>query len=192
MPMAEDIESTQDIDVYASRTDWTPQFVKFTVDKGIATIALNRPPANVLSIEAMEDLNRALEQLEYRREVKLVVVRGEGKYFSAGLELNDHLGDRGYVMLEACRRIFDNLAKTDKPSLAVVAGPALGAGSLLAGACDITLAARAPSSATRRSRAACSTRRRRCCCRGWSAASARSRCCSAARASRPPRRRRSG
>jgi cyclohexa-1,5-dienecarbonyl-CoA hydratase len=141
MPMAEDIESTQDIDVYASRTDWTPQFVKFTVDKGIATIALNRPPANVLSIEAMEDVNRALEALEYRREVKLIVMRGEGKYFSAGLELNDHLGDRGYVMLEACRRIFDNLAKTDKPSLAVVAGPALGAGSLLAGACDITLAA---------------------------------------------------
>jgi enoyl-CoA hydratase/carnithine racemase len=45
-------------------------------------------------------------------------------------------------MLEACRRIFENLAKTDKPTLAVVAGPALGAGSILAGACDITLAAK--------------------------------------------------
>ena len=40
--MAEEIESTQDIDVYASRTDWTPQFVRFAVDKGIATIVLVR------------------------------------------------------------------------------------------------------------------------------------------------------
>ncbi len=139
--MAEDIDSTQDFDVYAQPTDWKPQYVRFAVDKGIASLTLNRPPANVLSIEAMDDVNRALESLEYRRDVKLLVLRGEGKYFSAGLELNDHLGDRGYVMLESCRRIFENLAKTDKPTLAVVAGPALGAGALLAGACDITLAA---------------------------------------------------
>lgn len=139
--MAEESESTQDVDAYAAPRDRTPQFIRFAVADGIATIALNRPPANVLSIEAMEDLNRALESLEYQRDVKLVVVRGEGKYFSAGLELNDQLGERGYVMLETYRRIFENLAKTDKPTLAVVAGPALGAGSMLAAACDITLAA---------------------------------------------------
>jgi len=138
--MADEVESTQDEDIYAASTDWTPQYLRFAVDKGIASITLNRPPANVLSIEAMEDVNRALEALEYQREVKLIVIRGEGKYFSAGLELNDHLGDRGYVMLEQCRRIFENLAKTDKPSLSIVSGPALGAGSLLAAACDFCLA----------------------------------------------------
>lgn len=139
--MAEDSESSQDVDAYAPPSVWTPQFLRFAVVKGIASITLNRPPANVLSIEVMNDLNQALESLEYQRDVKLVVIRGEGKYFSAGLELNDHLGERGYLMLEACRRIFENISKTDKPTLAVVAGPALGAGSLLASACDITLAA---------------------------------------------------
>jgi cyclohexa-1,5-dienecarbonyl-CoA hydratase len=138
--MAEDSDSSQDVDVYAPPGDWTPKYIRFVVAKGIASITLNRPPANVLSIEVMNDLNQALESLEYRRDVKLIELRGEGKYFSAGLEINDHLGERGYVMLEAYRRIFENLAKTDKPSLAVVAGPALGAGSILAGACDITLA----------------------------------------------------
>ncbi len=138
--MAEEVESRQDDDIYAASADWTPQFIRFVVEKGIATITLNRPPANVLSIEAMEDVNRALEALEYQRDVKLIVIRGEGKYFSAGLELNDHLGDRGYIMLEQCRRIFENLAKTDKPSLSIVTGPALGAGSLLAAACDFCLA----------------------------------------------------
>jgi len=44
-------------------------------------------------------------------------------------------------MLEEFHKIFENLAKTDKPSLAVVTGPALGAGSVLVGACDIVYAA---------------------------------------------------
>lgn len=140
--MAEDErDSMQDVDVYAPPGDWSPRHVRFAVSHGIASVTLNRPPANVLSIEAMDDVSAALERLEYQREVKLVVFRGEGRYFSAGLELGDHLGDRGYLMLEALRRIFENLAKIEKPTLAVVAGPALGAGSLLAAACDICLAA---------------------------------------------------
>lgn len=136
----EDVESTQDVDIYAAPAEWSPQHVRLAVDKGVATLTLNRPPANVLSIEVLEEVARALERLEYQKDVKLVVLRAEGKYFSAGLELNDHLGDRGYVMLEAFRRIFENLAKTDKPTLSVVAGPALGGGSMLAVACDICLA----------------------------------------------------
>ena len=44
-------------------------------------------------------------------------------------------------MLESYRRIFESLAKLDKPTLSVVGGPALGAGSLLAAGCDICLAA---------------------------------------------------
>ena len=89
----------------------------------------------------MEELNAALESLEYQRDVKLVVLAAAGKYFSAGFELADHLGDRAYMMLEEFQRIFENLAKLDKPTLAVVGGPALGAGCILAAACDIVLAA---------------------------------------------------
>jgi cyclohexa-1,5-dienecarbonyl-CoA hydratase len=139
--MGEELDSTQDVDIYATSTDWTPQFVRFETTSGIARLTLLRPPANVLSIEAMGDVNRALETLEYQRDVKLLVIAAAGRYFSAGLELNDHLGDRGYLMLEALRRIFENLQKVDKPTLSVVAGPALGAGCLLAAACDMCLAA---------------------------------------------------
>ena len=73
----------------------------------------------------MEDLTTALESLEYQRDVKLVVFAA-GKYFSAGFELTDHLGDRAYMMLEAFRRIFENLVKLDKPTLAVVGGARAG------------------------------------------------------------------
>jgi cyclohexa-1,5-dienecarbonyl-CoA hydratase len=115
-------------------------FIQFAAAQGVARITLNRPPANVLSVEAMSDLNRALESLEYQRDVKVVVLAATGKYFSAGFELGDHLGDRAYLMLEEFRKIFENMAKVDKPTLAVVAGPALGAGSILAAGCDIVLA----------------------------------------------------
>ena len=140
--MAEDFEQDpHDEDVYAPVAERGYRFIQLDTTQGITRIILNRPPANVLSIDMMEDVSVALESLEYDRSVKLVVLKAAGKYFSAGFELGDHLGDRAYMMLEGFRRIFDNLAKLDKPTLAVVAGPAFGAGSLLAAGCDMVLAA---------------------------------------------------
>lgn len=136
--MADDLEDRQDVDVYAP-VPRAYRHIQVDTVQGVARIVLNRPPANVLSVDMMEDLNGALEALEYQRDVKLVVFTAVGKYFSAGFELGDHLGDRSYMMLENFRRIFENLAKLDKPTLAAVAGPALGAGSILACACDIVL-----------------------------------------------------
>jgi cyclohexa-1,5-dienecarbonyl-CoA hydratase len=117
------------------------QFIHSDTAQGVSRITLSRPPANVLSVELMRELATAIESLEYQRDVKLVTLFGSGKYFSAGFEVGDHLGDRAYLMLESFRRIFEGLAKVDKPTLAVVAGPALGAGCILAAACDIVLAA---------------------------------------------------
>jgi cyclohexa-1,5-dienecarbonyl-CoA hydratase len=134
-------EDPHDYDVFAAPQVQGYRLIHLDTVKGVCRITLNRPPANVLSVEMMDDLNRALDSLEYQRDVKLLVLVGSGKYFSAGFELADHLGDRAYVMLESFRRIVENLAKIDKPSLAVVAGPALGAGSMLAASCDMCLAA---------------------------------------------------
>jgi len=134
-------DDPHEVDVYASSQERGFKFIQLDTVQGISRITLNRPPANVLSIDMMQDINTALESLEYQRDVKLVVLTATGKYFSAGFELMDHLGDRAYMMLEAFRRIFENLLKLDKPTLAVVAGPALGAGSILAVACDMVLAA---------------------------------------------------
>ena len=138
--MADELENRQDLDVYAPPVRRSYQFIQIDTVQGIARIVLNRPPANVLSIEVMEEVNSALESLEYQREVKLLVLMATGKYFSAGFEIGEHMGDRSYMMLESFRRIFENLAKLDKPTAAVVGGAALGAGSILAVGCDIVLA----------------------------------------------------
>jgi cyclohexa-1,5-dienecarbonyl-CoA hydratase len=140
--MDQETDDPHDADVYTATPRETEfRLIHFATAQGVARLTLNRPPANVLSVEMMEEINSALESLEYQRDVKLVVLAATGKYFSPGFELSDHLGDRGYMMLEEFRRIFDNLAKVDKPTLAVVAGPALGAGSMLAAGCDLVYAA---------------------------------------------------
>jgi cyclohexa-1,5-dienecarbonyl-CoA hydratase len=127
-------------DPYGSSRAAPTKFIRFQTDQGLARITLNRPPGNVLSVEMMEEIAGALDALEYQREVKLVVIAAEGKYFSAGFELGDHQGDRAYLMLEAFHRIYEGLAKLDKPTLSVVAGAAFGAGCILAAACDIAVA----------------------------------------------------
>ena len=135
-------DEPQDVDdLYTAPPSAPYTSIRFEVAQGIARLTLDRPPANVLSVDAMREINLALESLEYQRDVKLVVLSATGKYFSPGFELADHLGDRAYLMLEQFERIFENLGKTDKPTLAVVTGPALGAGSLLAAGCDIVYAA---------------------------------------------------
>jgi cyclohexa-1,5-dienecarbonyl-CoA hydratase len=136
------VESQDDVDAYGTvgRAP-TYQHVQYAVAQGVARLTLNRPPANVLSVEMMGEINSVLESMEYQKDIKVVVLSATGKYFSPGFELSDHLGDRGYMMLEAFRRIFENMAKIDKPIVAVVAGPALGAGSMLAAGCDMVYAA---------------------------------------------------
>jgi cyclohexa-1,5-dienecarbonyl-CoA hydratase len=139
--MADFDEDPHAFDVYAAVPGARSfQLVQFDSAAGIARLALNRAPANVLSIEMMDEINAALESLEYDRSIKLLVITAIGKYFSVGFEIPDHTGDRAYMMLEGLRRIVENIAKVDRPTLAVVNGPATGAGCVMVAACDIVLA----------------------------------------------------
>jgi cyclohexa-1,5-dienecarbonyl-CoA hydratase len=128
------------VDTDLPATPRSYSLIQFSVSDGAARLTLNRPPANVLSVEVLSEINDALESLEYQREVKVLALSAAGKYFSAGFELQDHLGDRAYLMLEEFRKIFEQIGRFDKPTVAIVAGPALGAGSILAAGCDIVIA----------------------------------------------------
>lgn len=139
--MADYSEDPHDIDVYAPPSQGELRFVQTATAQGICRITLNRPPANVLSVEMMQELASVLEGLEYERSTRLVVLNAAGRYFSAGFEITDHQGDRAYLMLEGFRRILELISRLDKPMLAVVGGAALGAGCMLAAGCDMVLAA---------------------------------------------------
>lgn len=117
------------------------RFIRSHSDGEVTRITLARPPLNILTIEMMEELNAALERVQALPEVRALVLGAEGKAFSAGVAVEDHLGDRVKPMLEAFHRIFHQLRALHCPTVAAVQGAALGGGAELATFCDWVLAA---------------------------------------------------
>ncbi len=117
------------------------QFIQYGVVDGLATLAINRPPFNVLDIPTMAELNDALDACREDGSVKLLVITGVGeKAFSAGVEVADHTPDKVDHMIEVFHGIFRRLQKIPAPTIAVVNGAALGGGMELAIGCDMMVA----------------------------------------------------
>ncbi len=122
-------------------TAQTFQFIQYGVSEGLATLAINRPPFNVLDIPTMAEVNDALDACALDPSVKLLVITGVGeKAFSAGVEVADHTPDKVDRMIEVFHGIFRRLQRLPMPSVAVVNGAALGGGMELAIGCDMVLA----------------------------------------------------
>jgi methylglutaconyl-CoA hydratase len=116
--------------------------------EGILTLTLNRPDKrNALDSLTIEELTRELEQAELDPAVRVVAIRGAGKDFCAGLDLDELLAsaDRSPEDNErsAARlgKVFTTIRRLPKPVVAVVQGRAVAGGAGLATACDLVLAA---------------------------------------------------
>ncbi|MBL1218374.1 MAG: enoyl-CoA hydratase/isomerase family protein [Planctomycetes bacterium] len=107
---------------------------------GIATITLNRPPLNVLHNPMMAELNNALEAVLGDETLIALVLRAEGKAFSAGVDVSDHTADKVEEMIRLFHGIFRKMLATDAVTIAAVQGAALGGGCELACFCDVVLA----------------------------------------------------
>jgi len=117
-----------------------PGIIRRRWDGAVARLTLVRPPLNVLTIPMMDDLNSALDEAAGRSAIKAVLLEAEGKAFSAGVDVEDHMGDRVKPMLEAFHGIFRRLHALDCPTVAAVQGAALGGGAELAAFCDLVIA----------------------------------------------------
>jgi enoyl-CoA hydratase/carnithine racemase len=112
----------------------------------VATATLDRPEAlNAISTELALDLAAAMEPLATDLEVRAVVLTGAGeRAFCVGADLKQRAGfdDHGwFVQREAFRRGFAAVRRCPLPTVAAVAGFALGGGTELALACDLVVAA---------------------------------------------------
>jgi cyclohexa-1,5-dienecarbonyl-CoA hydratase len=114
--------------------------IQTELEEGVATLTLNRPPLNVLNIEMMEEINSYFESLLKEKALKLLVMQGAGKAFSAGVDVGEHLGDLVYKMIEVFHRMFRLMDVLKVPSISVVNGSALGGGCELAVYCDMVIA----------------------------------------------------
>jgi cyclohexa-1,5-dienecarbonyl-CoA hydratase len=118
------------------------QYLKYGVTDGLATLAINRPPFNVLDIPTMGEVNVALDACMTDESVKILKITGVGeKAFSAGVEVADHTPDKVDQMIEVFHGIFRRLQKMPMPTIAAVNGAALGGGMELAIGCDMIVAA---------------------------------------------------
>ena len=69
---------------------WKGEFNAFltsSVEENIATVTLNKPPANALSSQILVELSSVFDQLEYDDAVRVIVLEGQGRFFSAGADI---------------------------------------------------------------------------------------------------------
>lgn len=114
---------------------------------GILNVTLNRPDKrNAIDTAMIEGLHVALERAELDQHVRVVALRGAGKDFCAGMDLDELLASAGKTSEEnyqgALRfgSIFTAMRALPKPVVAVVQGRVLAGGMGLATGCDIILA----------------------------------------------------
>jgi len=112
------------------------------VDSGVYVVRLQRPKANTFDLALMKSVREAVADAVARDDVRALVITGDGKFFSAGLDfaaLQQALmsgPEAGVGFGASMRETFLALWQCSKPTVAAVNGHAIAAGLFLALCCD--------------------------------------------------------
>lgn len=127
----------------------SPTSFELQITRGVAAITLNRPDRlNALTFEIYEELASTFRALEGVREVRAVLITGKGRGFCSGGDVEGIIAElfakdaRG--LLEFTRvtgALIQSIRELRRPVIAGVNGVAVGAGAVIAAACDLRLAA---------------------------------------------------
>ena len=107
----------------------------------VARITFDHAPLNVIDIAMMDELGRALSEIESNPSITAIVLCGAGKAFSAGVDVAAHTPDRVEEMLTKFHSVIRALVAMKKITVAAVHGPCLGGGAELAMVCDLVYTA---------------------------------------------------
>ena len=114
-----------------------------TIEGNIAIIKFNRANVlNALNTETILELERDLDELTTKPEVRVIILTGEGKAFVAGAdiaEMSKYSSMDARVFAQNGHRVLGKLENIDKPVIAAINGFALGGGCEIALACDIRI-----------------------------------------------------
>ena len=112
----------------------------------IATLTLNRPEArNAIDLEMRRELLVALDEIEADEAARVLILTGRGGHFCAGGDVKSMKANRssaaeGRARVEALNRMVLRLVDFPRPTIAMVEGYAVGAGTNLALCCDLIVA----------------------------------------------------
>jgi len=114
-------------------------FAKITLDLSppVARLTLANPPVNVIDFPMMDELVAALEQIEQRPDIFIIVLAGSERAFSVGVDVKAHTPDKVPEMLGKFHSVVRSLLATRKLTIAAVRGNCLGGGAELALVCDL-------------------------------------------------------
>lgn len=117
--------------------------VHITRDGHVATVTIDKPPINSVSVDLMRDLADALHALDKEPEMRAVVLATAGKVFCAGADLSGRASEVG-LDARTSNPLYDQavrLHQSELPIVAAVQGAAVGAGLGLALVADFRIAA---------------------------------------------------
>lgn len=113
------------------------------VKDNIAILTIDHPPANALSSEIILKIDQSLDQIEKQKKIKVVVIIGKGKFFSAGAditEFTDLKNEKKFkTMAERAQQLFHRIEQFQVPVIAAIHGAALGGGLELAMSCHMRM-----------------------------------------------------
>jgi len=116
--------------------------VLYERDEGFAWITLNRPLVlNAVDWSLRRGMGRALDRAEADEEVRAIVLRGAGRAFCAGGDLQGSPEPDDGVETPSAMELMLRIWMCEKPVIAAVRGHAVGQGCEWAGVCDMTIAA---------------------------------------------------
>lgn len=125
-----------------------PKTFRFSLEAGVARITLDRPDKlNALTFAIYEELADAFAALDSRADVRAILITGEGRAFCSGGDVEDIIGElfardmKGLVeFTRTTGRLIANIRKVRRPVVAAVNGTCVGAGAVIALACDFRIA----------------------------------------------------
>jgi enoyl-CoA hydratase/carnithine racemase len=117
---------------------------RFSVSDGIGTVTLDRPrKLNALTFEAYADLRDLLAELPHRGDTRVLVIRGNGRAFCSGGDVNEIIGatlamspDELLAFTRMSGEVIKQMRDCPVPVIAAVHGMAAGAGAVIALAAD--------------------------------------------------------
>jgi cyclohexa-1,5-dienecarbonyl-CoA hydratase len=116
--------------------------LEVNVQVPVVRIKLINQPLNVIDLQMARELHQALTEIESQPDISVIVLEGDARAFSAGVDIKAHLPELIHEMLIGFHAVIRAIVASRKVTIAAVRGACLGGGAELAAVCDMVYTAR--------------------------------------------------